>query len=559
MPATTPLPVRTTSFLLYLAICLYFFGTTRGYTTNVFGYGGDSFMFVWCLGWWPWAIAHGLNPFVSDRVWYPHGIDLTWVTSTPMLAFIGLPVTLTGGAILTYNILILLAPVLAAWCAFLLALHLTRDAPAAFVAGYLYGFSAYEIGHLMGHLNLSMTCVVPTLILLGVKHLGGEVSRRRYVVFSMLALLTQFGISIEVFATACLFGAVSWMVFLCLAGAGRRRPMLRLALDFLFALTLMLVIASPFLFFLFRGMHNMPATLTSPGTYSADMLNFLVPSGLMQFGFSYFSPVAAQFTGGLGEQSAFLGLPIILILTACFARNLHFPIMRAMLAMLLLLVVCSLGPRLWISGTQTGLWLPWSWAARMPLIRAALPGRFNLYVSLLAGIVVAFWLAGPAPRMVRGCRFVLAILACLFLWPNRAATSHWASAGMLPFFDRTHIASLIKPNQNILLLPFGAAGSAMIWQWQAGYSFTQSGGGTGTIPASELAEPAVWALSGGPVTAGLGKMILAYCRGHGVTAILAGPGTAPALVAALRGIGWPWFEHDGVTVFIDPAVPGTGS
>ena len=102
-------------FILYLALSLFFFGTTHGYGTRAFGYGGDSFTFVWCLQWWPWAISHGINRFVSRQVWYPEGIDMTWVTSVPALSLIGLPLTLAGGAIVTFNTLCLLAPALAAW------------------------------------------------------------------------------------------------------------------------------------------------------------------------------------------------------------------------------------------------------------------------------------------------------------------------------------------------------------------------------------------------------------------------------------------------------------
>ena len=541
-------------FIFYLALSLFFFGTARGYSTSVFGYGGDSFTFVWCLQWWPWAIAHGINPLVSHQVWYPEGIDMTWVTSVPALSLIGLPLTLSGGAIVTYNTFCLLGAPSAAWSAFLLARHVTRDVPAAFIGGYVYGFSSYEFGHLLGHLNLCMVCVVPLLLLVCLQRLAREISRARCLVLLVSALLVQFGISLEIFATACVFAIATWMVFLPFAIGERRPHFYRLAVEFMIAVAITSLLVSPFLFFLFRGMHNLPATVNLPVDSSADPLNYFVPTIVTSLGASYIVPVASRFTGGgLGEQTAYLGLPMILILTACFARRLAEPLMRGMLTMLLLLILCSLGPRLWLAGTQTGLWLPWALVDKVPLIRSALPGRFTLYIALLAGLVIAIWLAEPAVGLARGRRFLLALLACLFLLPNRQVVGRWTSAELLPFFDNARAGTVLKRNQHVLLLPFDLPGVNMIWQWQARYSFTQAAGFTGVLPRAEAADPLVAVLHDGRALPGLAHMITAYCRSRHVGAIIAGPGTAPALMAALKTMGWSSISQGGVVVFSDPA------
>ncbi len=539
--------------VLYLMISLHFFGTTRGYATSVFGYGGDSFTFVWCLQWWPWAIAHGVNPLVTQAVWYPRGIDMTWVTSIPTLSLIGLPLTLTAGAIVTFNSFCLLAPALSAWAAFLLARQVTRDVAAAFVAGYLYGFSAYEFGHLLGHLNLSMTCLVPLLLLICLKRLAGEIPRKRGVALLTVALLMQFGISLEIFATACVFGVAGWVVALLLASRAQRAELRGLALDCLAALAIVTVLVSPFLFFLLRGMRNLPASLNLPIDSSADPLNFLVPTAVTRLGASYVTSIASRFTSGLGEQTAYLGAPVILILTALFARRLAEPVLRGLLAMLLLLVLCSLGPRLWLDGTQTGIWLPWALADHVPLLRSALPGRFTMYVFLAAGLAVGIWLAEPGRAVVRGRRFLLALLACLFLLPDRSVVGNWKPAGLQPFFDEARAATVLRPGQHVLLLPFSLPGVNMIWQWQARYAFTQSAGFTGLVPPAEAADPAVATLTAGTIVPELGQMITTYCRRRDVTAIIAGPGTAPALLAVLRTIGWPSTSRGGVVVFSEPA------
>ncbi len=543
---------NTLAFGLYLALSLLFFGKLHVFDTSVFGYGGDTRTSVWCLAWWPWAIAHGINPFVTDRVWYPQGINLTWVTSTPALALIGLPLTLSFGAIVTFNTLTLLAPALGAWSAYLLARTLTRDGVASLIAGALYGFSPYEVGHMTSHINLDTICLVPLLLLVCLRRLSGELDARRCVMLLTLGLLLQFGISLEVLCTACLFGTAAWLIFLVVAPRSQRPHFYRLAIEFMISLALVAVLASPYLFFMFRGLHTLPPVLNAPVLFSNDPVAFVVPNVLTAVGQTWFSATSGRFTGGPSEQTACLGLPLILLLAACFARRLAEPAMRAMLVILLLLIVCSLGPVLWVDGTRTRIRLPWDVAAHIPLLRDALPSRFSLYIYLLSGLVVAFWIAERSPAATRLRRLVLAVLACLFLLPDPVTAANWTSAQMLPFFADIRSKGLLKPNQNVLLLPFGPIGPSMIWQWQADYGFTQSSGYTGLTPRSEAAEPLTLALGLGRITPSLAPMLVAYCRSHRVSAVIAGPSTNPDLLRLLGTIGWPARRVEGVVLFSRP-------
>ena len=45
------------------------------------GYGYDPQIFIWAFAWWPHAILHGENPFVTHAVWAPVGLNLTWTTT----------------------------------------------------------------------------------------------------------------------------------------------------------------------------------------------------------------------------------------------------------------------------------------------------------------------------------------------------------------------------------------------------------------------------------------------------------------------------------------------
>ena len=63
--------------ILYVIVSLLYYGTTRNYSHRYLGSANDPHTVIWCLNWWPWAITHGLNPFVTHYIWYPSGYNLT--------------------------------------------------------------------------------------------------------------------------------------------------------------------------------------------------------------------------------------------------------------------------------------------------------------------------------------------------------------------------------------------------------------------------------------------------------------------------------------------------
>ena len=59
------------AFLVYLLASGLLFGVRvlpHFATTYVGKPTADSFLFLWAFGWWPHALAHGLNPFLTKVV-----------------------------------------------------------------------------------------------------------------------------------------------------------------------------------------------------------------------------------------------------------------------------------------------------------------------------------------------------------------------------------------------------------------------------------------------------------------------------------------------------------
>src|SRR5271163_4853141 len=95
--------------IIYLIVAYLLWGPAHftDIHRDVFTPSGDPFASVWYLRWWPFSIAHHLNPFFERYAYYPNGFNLAWSTSISTLALIMLPVTAIWGALTSFNVLVL--------------------------------------------------------------------------------------------------------------------------------------------------------------------------------------------------------------------------------------------------------------------------------------------------------------------------------------------------------------------------------------------------------------------------------------------------------------------
>src|SRR5579864_502927 len=116
----------------------------------------DFQIMTWSLAWWPWAIAHGADPFHTNLLWAPAGFSPLWMTSIPAPALLAFPLTVLAGPLAAYNVLMVVAVVLAAVSAYLLCYELTERPLAALAGGLVFALSPYMLGHTLSeHLNLT--------------------------------------------------------------------------------------------------------------------------------------------------------------------------------------------------------------------------------------------------------------------------------------------------------------------------------------------------------------------------------------------------------------------
>jgi hypothetical protein len=519
-------------------------------TGPIFGHGDDPLAFIWFLAWYPFALAHHLDPFWTHYAWQPAGLALLWMSSVPLLAVLAAPLTIWLGPVPSYNLLVLAAPVLSAWCMYRLCLRIAGAPAIAVLGGFLFGFSTYEVAQ-VATLNLSFTFLLPCLGWIVLLRMQGGLKRWPCAALLALAGTGQFLISTEIFAMTIVFGSFTWALGYVLIRE-LRAALRALAVDAIIAGVAVLVVLSPVLKSMFSNFPYIHLPKLWPYFFAASPTSFFVPgpNTLLHW------PAADGLVNGLAsdpqEQDSYLGLPLMLILYIYARQNWRDPSARLLSVMLAGLSVLSLGPHLWIGAHYTMIRLPWALLMRLPLLNGALPVRFALFVAFFTAPIVCLWIrAGEAQMRLR---FALALLACLLIWPApRAQTAQPASI----FFAGGRLNQVLGPAPQLLILPFAIRGPSSFWQVETGFGFTQTGGYLGFPPRSMQHFKAIWELTAQDPAKIIPADVADFAHGTKADYIVAGPGTPAGEIAVIEDLHWRERKVDDVTIFDVPA-GGTG-
>jgi hypothetical protein len=515
-------------------------------TRSILGMSSDPLQFVWCLAWWPHALLYHLNPLHPRLVWQPAGVDLVWMTSVPVLALLMAPVTLCWGALLSYNLLTIAAPVLAACAAYALCLVLTRRPGAAFCGGLAYGFCTYEMAETLEHLTLDFTLMLPLLLLIVLLRLADRLSRLRAAGLFALGLAVQFYISMEVALTSLVFGGVAWALALAFFPA-RRVVLRRLVLDGVVAGLLALPLLAPYLWDIVTTKRDIfvPENWSYIAAARAGGLLVTTPPVVM---YSAGVPAGNSWLLRLPQHDFTTGLPILLLLAAFFWAERRTARARLLGWLLLVIFACALGPQLWLGGRFTGVVLPWRLMLDVPLLGAALPVRFLLQASLLVAVVLAIWVSRSENFWRKAA--VCAAVGVTLMAPHVATPVPFSS-----FFRPGVVQAALGARARVLILPRETADASSFWQAQAGFGFSQTEGYLGMPPVAALSDAGVRDLILNHAAPRLGAEIAVLAARTGTQYVLAGPGTAAAVLAQVRSLGWKVRQVDDTLVF---TVPGSG-
>jgi hypothetical protein len=415
--------------------------TVTHLATHLPGDGGDDPALAWNLWWVKYALLNtGQNPFQTDYLFYPIGINLAFYTLTVLNAVTSLPITLNAGVVTAANLHLFFSFAAGGYGAFLLIrylLALSSPVPrraawlAAALAGGMYAFAGSKLFYVaLGQFNIASSHWIPYAVLYLIRA-HRQPRPFKNAVMAGLFLTLQAWAELTYASFLLIFMALYGLYWL--AAAGLTRPALRrllvpyalIGLTFLLGLSPILAQMAPDMRtegdFLVEGSGFAEA-------FSADALGFFIPTMLhpvlgnliRQTGIG----APGSITGFDKGQHLYLGLSLLgLVVIAAVAgrrsKMVWFWLLAAAAFSLL-----TLGPSIVINGQSTDLPGPFVLLQHLPFFKGnRYPSRYSvmliLSLSVLAGFGLA-WLAGRW-RSQTATRWALAGVAALFLFEHLSA------------------------------------------------------------------------------------------------------------------------------------------
>jgi hypothetical protein len=491
----------------------------------------DSSAFMWFFAWWPHALLHGLNPFITHVMFVPEGFNLTWATAMPGPSIVLSPITLAFGPAVTWNVIQLSCPALSAWTAFLLCGRLGCGTWPSLAGGYVFGFSPYMLVHLTGGPHLALVALLPVFVLLVLRRVQGTISRKRFVIWMSLALTAQYLISSEVLASATLLGATTLALAFALL-PDRRATLLDTVKLLAVAYAATAVLISPFLYFFLVGRHHPPGATF----FSADLASFALPPPLVAL-----TRHGTPFAGASTEP--YLGLPLIALICLFAWRRRRDRTTWLIVGPLAIAGILALGAHVFIRGRLTSIPAPWLVLEQLPILRYAIPVRLAVFVVLPAALIVGLWLRDGGAG-----RWALALLAIASIAPSIGSAAWNTPTTDPPFFSRGSYRAYLRASDNVLTVP--AWGANERWQADTGFRFNLSDGYAGNpFPASYGRYPTWSTLLTGRLTPVYAIQLRRFLAAKHVTAIVVQDGVPGPWTTLFGTLGVAPVHSGGVLLY----------
>lgn len=451
----------------------------------------DFVQSAWFIGWVPHALANGLNPFFSNAMYAPVGVNLASNTASPFLGLLTVPLAPFLSPLARANLLMVFAMPLSATAAFVVLRKWHIWGPAAALGGLMYGFSPYMVGQGDGHPELMFVPLPPLIALTVASILQGRGSWRRLGIQLGVLVTIQYLISPEILATTMLLTVVAlvcvaignWSAVPRMANAAAGPLLIAIGLTAaLLAYPIWMLVAGP--------QHFSGATWPLLNPYHTDLVRFVDPGAAQRVSLGMRSSWAGILAGNVVEDGGYIGIPM-LIVTGLFAWRSRRT-RRMQLAVVLFIVsgLLSLGPYLAIHGRVTGIPLPFIVLAHLPLFNDVLASRMAFETDAFLAAIIAFGLddvrrtgrhSEPADRggwwtqrrraiLASGVVLGLLVATQLPQWPYPTQR-----AGVLP----ARLSKAIPPGDPMAITyPYakGLVTQPLLWQSEAGFRFRMIGG-----------------------------------------------------------------------------------
>ncbi len=486
----------------------------------------DPNFYTWCLRWWPYALGHGQNPLYTHQVGAPAGQSLAWVTTVPPIALLAAPATVLAGPIATFNVLTAIALPLSAWTAFVMCRRLTRQFWPSLVGGVVFGFSAYQMNHVVaGQLNLIYSLMLPILGYLVVRWYEQSISTRAFVILAGVTMALQLYLFLETFADLTGLLVVSLVVGIAVAGRAGRPAVVRLSKNLAAAYGIAVVLALPYLVYAL-AIH--PGNLNAPR--ALDLASLVVPRSTNVQGVTWLYHLASE--PQRVSAAGYVGIPLLVLALVLAVTRWSSNLARFLTCMLVFVCVASLGPALDVAGHQV-VRFPWSPLWTLPILRNAYPARLMLFAYLILTVATALFLARHGKLLwLRWLLGLLVLASVIQDTPPIAANAH---STVPAFITKGTYRRQLKPGEIVVVVStIGNAG--MLWQADTNF-YTRLAGGyinQAITNRSDLPKQVQTLAKATPQTI---SEFQAYVRQDKIGAILIDGGHEPQWVGVFKKMG----------------------
>jgi hypothetical protein len=475
LPERWRVPVQPLLLVAFLGLALWLFAPawSSPTTTTLAGGNGDAAILIWFLRWVPFALEHGHDLLVAHHLNYPDGVNLMWNASLVLPGLLLAPLTTRFGPVLTFNVLLVLAYGLSAWCAYLAIRRFVPGHLAAAAGGLVYGFSP-AIRVQSHHLHMSLAFLVPLMLLL-LHELLVRQRRPPWLAGAALGLLAgaQLLTGEELLAMTGLLGFVLFVLLLLGNLRRLRRRVVHAAVAFATAAVVFAAIAAWPLSVQFTGPQRVDGDIQLTNRAN-DLYGFVLPGDAQALSTDATAARVRTFAGG---NSAYLGVPLLLVLVVIGVRWWRNAVVRVALALLLVAAVLSLGPSLLVGGRDTGIRMPMAFLERLPLLDSLIPSRLAQMTALFAGLLLAMFLHALWRHggWRRSAAPVLGLVVLAPLWPAWSLGAEKAATP--PFFTGPGVRELPRDGVALVLpFPYRRIALPMTWQAESDLWFRMPGG-----------------------------------------------------------------------------------
>ena len=434
----------------------------------------DTSSYVWDLWWIAHQVVHLANPWYTNHMAAPVGIQLGFDTSMPLAGVIMTPVTLAFGPSASFDVLTALVPGLICYLMYRAA-RLWLAEPGAIAAGALFGLSSMLAWQDWMHLNIALGTMFLPMTLEAVVRLRRRPGARQGVILGAV-LGASLLVNQESAVMAMLLAAAALLPWLV------RHPRMDRLRSLAWGAAAAAIVASPQLVAMITQASGGGAavngrTLAVTGkTYGVGLFDLFNPTQrVAAYGLTGLANAAANSDGRIGEAMPMYGVVLTVLalcgLVAAWRRSSAWKLAA-------LWAGCSwlaLGAVLWIGhkprlpflerwyAQRVSLIMPYTWVMRIPLLSDLREAdRFAIL-----GLVGAVLLAGAAVDWLwRHARVAVAVVAAVAVF--EAGWAGGTNVGVM----RTSLPALDRPiaadhsGSIVVDAPFGLRGGIPLYGGQ---------------------------------------------------------------------------------------------